>query len=183
MTCAALMRSLLQGDRDAFSRLYELTIDRVSGIAQSVLDSPEDQQEVIDDIYLSVWQHPGKYDPARGSVDAWLSVITRNRAVDYYRRRRRMAAVDKVFDQHATESLNAEAPSCDQLLTQHQSAQVLRRALRTLTPLRRRLIGLSFFRGMSHADIATATGIPVGTVKSHVRRALACLKSELGAYA
>ena len=179
--CAALMQTFVQGDDRAFSRLYELTVDRVSAIARGVLESPEDQQEVIGDIYMFVWKRAATYDRQRGSVDAWLAMITKSRAVDRYRHRRCMTAVDRRYEQEVAGFLTSEAPGADQVLCQDQASQALHRALETLTPLRRRLIGLAFFRGMSHSDIASSTDIPVGTVKSHVRRALACLKAEIAA--
>jgi RNA polymerase sigma-70 factor (ECF subfamily) len=182
ITCAALLLATVQGDRAALTRLYELTIDRVTGIVSGVLETLEDQQEVISDIYTFIWKSAAIYDPKRGSVDAWMSVITKNRAVDHYRRGRRIAAVNRRYDQEVQASLSAEAPGADQILTQDQSCQELQRAIRSLPPVRRHLIGLAFFRDMSHVDIASATGIPIGTVKSHVRRALASLRSEIAAY-
>jgi RNA polymerase sigma-70 factor (ECF subfamily) len=109
---------------------------------------------------------------------AWLAVMTRNRAVDRLRQRRSMLSLDAKGNPELA-SLQVEGPGPEEILTTFQTGSVVRRALAALPPERRELLGLAFFQGLSHQEIAAAVGLPLGTVKSHVRRALASLQAAL----
>lgn len=110
---------------------------------------------------------------------AWLTVMARNRSIDRLRQRRQSLSLDDERHEALSASLVTEVPSAEYLLNQFQSGAAVHGALCTLSGQRRRLLGLAFFDGLSHQEIAAAEGLPLGTVKSHVRRALATLKGEL----
>ena len=174
-----LIAAVAAGDRRALSALYERTANRLLATASSLLQCDEDGQEVVWDVYLYVWKHAASYDRQRGSVVAWLDIITRHRAIDVLRRRRPMTSLDEGEHTDLVESLLGEVCGSDELLMQSQSEHTLSEAMVSLTPLRRDLISLSFFGGLSHQEIADAMTLPLGSVKSHIRRALANLKSAL----
>ena len=174
-----LVLAMARGNEGALSRLYEGTFAQVFAIARCMLRSKEDAEEIVLDVYTCAWQRAQAYDAKRGTVMAWLAVMARNRAVDRLRQRRQSLSLDDECHQALAASLVAEAPSPEHLLTQIQSGAVVHGALRALSGQRRRLLGLAFFDGLSHQEIADAEGLPLGTVKSHVRRALATLKGEL----
>jgi RNA polymerase sigma factor (sigma-70 family) len=175
----ALIGAVAAGDQDALSNLYELTVARVFAIARSIVDCKEDAEEIVCDVYLHVWQQAREYDAARGNVMAWLTIMARNRAIDRIRKRRNTVSLDDELQPGLTASLAGEDTAPDQILAQFQAGSAVHRALGSLTPLRRRLLGLAFFRGLSHREIAEALGLPLGTVKSHVRRSLAELQVSL----
>jgi RNA polymerase sigma-70 factor (ECF subfamily) len=166
------------GDCVGFPEFYEGTVGRVASIVAAILRSREDIQETVWDVYLHVWRHAAQYDETRGSVLMWLSVIARSRAIDLFRKRRLSALREE--DSFAAEltCLVDEPASCE-LVWRAQSQVAVYAALRTLTARRRRLLGLAFFRGLSHQEIADMTGMPLGSVKSNVRRALADLRREI----
>jgi RNA polymerase sigma factor (sigma-70 family) len=112
-------------------------------------------------------------------VMAWLAVMARNRAVDRLRQRRELLSLDDARHGALAASLVGETMGPEQVLAQFQSGSAVHRALQSLKPERRYLLGLAFFQGLSHQEIADATGMPLGTVKSHLRRALAALQDEL----
>jgi RNA polymerase sigma-70 factor (ECF subfamily) len=112
---------------------------------------------------------------------AWLAVVTRNRAIDRLRRRRAHLSLDDAHQQSLGDSLASAVPGPEDILSRFQSGSAVQRALRTLTPQRQQVLGLAFFQGLSHQEIADALGLPLGTVKSHVRRGLATLQGELRA--
>ena len=176
-----LMLRIAAGDKAALSSLYELTVARIVAVARGVLNSKEDAEEVVCDVYVQAWQNAADFDPARGTVMAWLNIATKNRSIDRLRKRRSTVSLDDESGQGLVATLAGDEDGPDQVLSRFQSGTAVHRALATLTPLRRRLLGLAFFRGLSHQEIADLLGIPLGTVKSHVRRALARLKSELAA--
>ena len=177
----ALVAQIAAGDRQALSSLYELTVAQVVSIARGVLRSKEDAEEVVCDIYVHVWQNATAFDPTRGNVMAWLIIMAKNRAIDRMRKRRGSVSLDDEREQGLLATLAVDGDGPDEVLSKFQSGTAVHRALATLTPLRRRLLGLAFFRGMSHQEIAEVVGMPLGTVKSHVRRALASMQAALAA--
>jgi RNA polymerase sigma-70 factor (ECF subfamily) len=176
-----LVSQIAGGNKQALSSLYELTVAQVVAIARAVLRSKEDAEEVVCDVYVHVWQQASTYDSTRGNAMAWLVMMAKNRAVDRMRKRRNSVSLDDQREQGLVATLAGEDDGPDQVLSKFQSGTAVHRALASLTPLRRRLLGLAFFRGMSHQEIAEAVGMPLGTVKSHVRRALASMQAALAA--
>ena len=174
-----LMASMAAGDREALPRIYAQTVAQIFGIARAVLRSKEDAEEVVCDVYICAWQRAKSFDPERGSVAAWLAVMARNRAVDRLRQRRNVPAFDQHRFRDAAIAADGEINGPEEILARFQSGSAISRALGSLTPQRRRLLALAFFQGLSHQEIAAAVGMPLGTVKSHVRRALASLHAAL----
>ena len=174
-----LVGAMIRGDQSALSTLYQRTVAHVFGIARCMLRSKEDAEEVVCDVYTCAWQRATGYDPSRGSVIAWLTVMARNRAIDRLRQRREVLSLDDARQEGLAASLCGEGSTPEQILDQFQSGSAVHRALQSLTPQRRHLVALAFFQGLTHQEIADAVGMPLGTVKSHVRRALNELQSEL----
>jgi RNA polymerase sigma-70 factor (ECF subfamily) len=175
----SLVQAMAAGDAAAFSSLYEQSVGQLFAIARGILRCQEDAEEVVCDVYTHAWRCAATYDSCRGSVMAWLSIITRNRSLDRLRQRRTMLSLDDVQHHAVSAALTDAEPGPEQLLSQTQAGSAVHRALMTLTPQRRRLVELAFFQGLSHQEIADAVGMPLGTVKSHLRRALAALQGAL----
>jgi RNA polymerase sigma factor (sigma-70 family) len=176
-----LVHAMALGDRAALSGIYEQTVAQVFAIARCMLRCKEDAEEIVCDVYTCAWQRAAAYDAKRGSVMAWLAVMARNRAVDRLRKRREVISLDDDRHEGLAASLISQTLGPDQVLAQFQSGSAVHRALESLTEQRRHLLGLAFFQGMTHEEIAEVVGMPLGTVKSHVRRALAALQGELSA--
>jgi len=174
-----LVSAMARGERVAFSALYQQTVGQVFAIARCLLRNKEDAEEIVCDVYTFAWQRANAYDRSRGSVMAWLSVMTRNRAVDRLRQRREAVSLHDDRYEGLSKSLVANTLSPEQILAQFQSGSAVHRALSTLSEQRRHLVGLAFFQDMTHQEIAAVVGLPLGTVKSHIRRALAVLQGEL----
>jgi RNA polymerase sigma-70 factor (ECF subfamily) len=174
---SALMRRVAAGDGEAFRELYQLTVPILFSYARRALRERADAEEIVCDVYLQAWQNAGHYDAERSSVVTWLIVICRTRAIDRHRyNRARTCAVPRA-DPPA-----ADAGPCD-LVSALQSGSAMRSAIERLSPLRRQLLALAFFDELSHSQIAAATELAEGTVKSHIRRALATLRQNLPALA
>lgn len=174
-----LIDGLSAGKQAALAELYDCTIDEVFRVATAYLKSVEDAQEVVSDAYWHVWKQRLMYDGTRGSIIFWLCSIARYRAIDRLRSRRHTLSFDDRENRQLAESVMAPAPGSDQILMRLQAKSDLHAALKMLSPRRRRLLGLSFFRGLSHQEIANATGRPLGTIKSDLRRALVTLKEAM----
>ena len=175
---SALIERVAIGEQAALGELYDLTVGRLYALAQTVLRNAADAEEVVCEVYTQVWQSAAQYDRSRGGVMGWLLTICRSRAIDRSRRNRTRVQASSAFEASDAHR-EAAAPSPEDLLTLVQQGSSIHRALEQLTPIRRELVSLAFFRGLSHEEIAIESNLPIGTVKSHIRRALATLRAEL----
>jgi RNA polymerase sigma-70 factor (ECF subfamily) len=175
-----LVDGLRRREERALARLYDATVDRVYAVALRVLGEPADAEEAVADAYAQAWEQADRYDAARGSVLAWLLLMARSRALD--RRRRREEPLQRVDGDDAERALAREASPqarAEDLLDLMQHGGALHAALAALPQAPRRLIALAFLEDLSHQQIAERTGIPIGTVKSHIRRGLERLRRAL----
>jgi RNA polymerase sigma factor (sigma-70 family) len=165
-------------DQLALANLYDLTVSRVYSVALRIVRHAHLAEEVVSDVYMQVWRDAPRYDIARGRVLGWLLIISRSRALDILRRQ------DEAFSHPEPYDLIAEPESSEKtahnLLEAAQAGTALRNAMEALTPLQRQLLSLAFFRGLSHTEIVEHSSIPLGTVKTHIRRALTVLRDQLG---
>jgi RNA polymerase sigma factor (sigma-70 family) len=169
---ALLIQRIARCDEDAFKAFYEATMPRVYGLALAITKSPDIAEDVVIDVFLRVWRHAEKYDDKRGRPLTWLLVMCRSRALDALVGRR------AVTDDAAL--LRAEVQDePEHLLSVLEQECTIAQALKRLSATQRRLIDLAFFRGLSHGEIAAAVGMPLGTVKTHIRKGLKTLESLL----
>jgi RNA polymerase sigma-70 factor, ECF subfamily len=175
---AALLAAIAAGDRDAFSRFYDLTAPMAFGLIRRVLRDPEAAAEVLQEVFWQVWQDAPRYDPTRGTPEAWLVMRAKTRAIDRLRSIRRR---DRTFVAPVDESVAQRSP--DQAPNPAVAAEdrgLIQTALAQLPEPQRRVIELAFFEGLTHSEIATRLGEPLGTVKTRARLGLDRLRGVLG---
>lgn len=187
---------IVRQDEAALADLYRAAVGRVYGLALRIVRDAALAEEVAEDTFWQVWRQAPRFDPQRGAAQAWLLTIARSRALDALRARRRaqadMVSADAMGDafdqalQDETEAsgggdpgLAATGADPQELLGAQQGRDTLHRCLQRLEPVPRQLVALAFFRGLTHDEIASHTGMPLGTVKSHIRRALLLLRQWL----
>jgi RNA polymerase sigma-70 factor (ECF subfamily) len=175
---ATLLAAAAGGSAQAFEDFYDASAAHARALARRLLRGPQreaDIEDLLADAYFEAWRLAGRFDATRGSAVTWLLQIVRSRALDLLRRQ---AA-------HPTEPLPDETaePSDDDdpatRLWQQQAGTRLQAALLRLSAPERWALGLAYFRELSHAQIAAATGLPLGTVKSHIQRAQSKLRQAL----
>jgi RNA polymerase sigma-70 factor (ECF subfamily) len=173
--------AVARGDQDALSDLYDATVAKVHGLVKAIVQNTADAEEVTCDVYTQAWQTAAKYDSTRGYVLSWLMSIARSRALDCLRRQRGRQRVFSDVSPNSLEPVGVadENASPDRMLSAFESRSVVRSALEQLPAERRRLICLAFFEDLSHSEIAEVTGLPMGTIKSHLRRAMHSLRGLL----
>jgi RNA polymerase sigma-70 factor (ECF subfamily) len=172
-----LIARISAGDLLALSLLHAALASRLYGVARRVLRSHECAQEIVCDVFVHVWQRSADYDASRGTVIGWLSTAARNRAIDRLRSHRRRIPL-------ATFGMSQESETAEPAyaaLVQFQEGVSVHAALSILSPLRQQLLVLAFFDGLTHEQIADRVALPLGTVKSHLRRALRSMRGALGA--
>ena len=172
------MAQICRGDEAALGALYDATLGRVYGLALRITRNPQAAEEVAEDVFWQVWRQAPRFDPARGRVLTWLLTIARSRALDSLRR---VDEADAHPEPEVFIALEAAREGDPQdLLAATQRDHRLHAALAGLDALPRQLLALAFFRGLTHEEIAAHAGLPLGTVKSQIRRALGALKNVLG---
>ena len=164
------------GDRDCFLRLYDHFMPRVCLYLRGMGTVEAVAEELAQEAMLRLWQNAAVYDSARSAVSTWLFRIARNLHIDRLRRESGWASAP-------VEVLEAE-PDRDACTTEELADHVqLQRRIDALSPVQARLIRMSYFEAKSHQEIATELALPLGTVKSHLRRAFLRLQDALGSTA
>lgn len=177
MTHRALLAGIARKDESALAAFYDASAGRVYALALRIAGTPQAAEEVAADVYWQVWNQAQRYDPARGKVMAWLMTLCRSRALDHLRREQSPLSNGERHDVDIDVADECPSPLDIALALERNSA--MRAALLTLDSNQRQLLSLAFFRGLSHQEIATYTGLPLGSVKSAIRKAMLALKEIL----
>ncbi len=188
--CRTWLARIAAGDAAALEDIYHATLPWLWALARKVLGNEADVEDVLSDVYHQVWRESVRYDTDRSPPMAWLMMICRSRAIDHLRRRDTAFSFEDI-ESMVTESGDADAspqaghqldsPDSDpqRTLGWRQECSGLEAALASLPAVERQLILLAYFRDMSQTELAETLGMPLGTVKSRTRRALAELRRQL----
>jgi RNA polymerase sigma-70 factor (ECF subfamily) len=153
--------------------IFDRYATMVYSVAMRVLKDPAQSEDVMQEIFLQVWNNPDRFVQGRGSLGAWLAVVARNRAIDILRQRRPTEPCEEVV-------LASGANLASEVERNTIMAKV-RGILKGLPPEQQRSLELAFFEGLTHSEIAERTGDPLGTVKTRIRSALANLRKGIEA--
>jgi RNA polymerase sigma-70 factor (ECF subfamily) len=173
----ALLRQVVERQPDALAELY----DRYSGIllalARRVLGSLEDAEEVLQEVFVHVWNNAERYDAARSSVSTWLVLITRSRAIDRLRNRN---VVEKTHEAaHQVEPLEHASPEGPEAVFIQERRERVSRELANLPQEQRQVLEMAFYQGLSQSEISARADLPLGTVKTRTLLAMKKLRSAL----
>lgn len=170
------LRAVAAGDRAALQAVYDLTSAKLFGICLRILGDREEAEDVLQDVYLIIWRKAESFDAGRASPITWLATIARNRSIDRLRQvgpRRADKPVDAALD------LADGTPDAFELLHRAQEGQQLAACLDTLEERARSAITAAFFGGATYETLAGHAEVPLGTMKSLIRRGLQKLKGCL----
>lgn len=164
-----------QEDRAAFRDVYALTSAKLFGICLRICGERQAAEDVLHDVYITIWKRAGAWEPGRASPITWLATIARNRAIDWRRAQgtRRAVGLDEAPD------VADSTPDALTTLESGQDADRLHACLARLEERQKLSIRTAFFDGVTYAELAERAGVPLGTMKSWVRRGLARLKDCL----
>ncbi|MGZ2412601.1 RNA polymerase sigma-70 factor, ECF subfamily [Sphingomonas sp. F9_3S_D5_B_2] len=170
----ALMHASAAGDPQAFAILYDRTSAKLYGICLRLMGNEPEAQDVLQETYIKVWQKAERYDAARASPITWLAVLARNKAID--RLRQRTAPTQ---DLGAAGDVEDDAPSAFEIVEREQDRSRLAGCLDELEERSQAAIRSAFLDGASYPELAEREGVPLGTMKSWVRRGLQRLRGCL----
>jgi RNA polymerase sigma factor (sigma-70 family) len=174
---ASLLIRIAQQDRNALSVLYDRYARILYAIAWKSLNSVEDCEEVVLDVFAQVWRIAERYDPHKGSVDRWLFTLARSRILDRLRKLQRFSKVTDAVDAGGEIAFPTKSVDPIEEVEIRERQEQVRAALNQIPVEQREVIELAYYQGLSHSEIAHRTGLSLGTVKTRLRLGLSKLKT------
>jgi RNA polymerase sigma-70 factor (ECF subfamily) len=177
---AQLVRAIAAGEESALARAYDVHGSLVYGLALRIVRSAPDAEEVLQDVFTSLWRTAARFDADRGTLPGYLTTLTRHRAID--RVRRRQARPDVAFgagEDDPAPAISASGRGPSDAACVRDDARLAVAALGALSAEERRVLEMAYFDGLSQTEIADRTGDPLGTVKGRTRNALRRLREAL----
>ncbi|MGH1414542.1 MAG: sigma-70 family RNA polymerase sigma factor [Pelagimonas sp.] len=159
-------------DRVAFGKMFDFLGPRLKGFVMRNGTGSAQAEEIVQDVMLTVWRKAAMFDPHKAQASAWIYQIARNRHIDIVRKENRPVP-DELGEDPGME------PDAAQILALEQEATHLKQALRQLQPDQRDMIEKAYMGDLTHQEISSQTGLPLGTVKSRIRLGLGRLRKEL----
>jgi RNA polymerase sigma-70 factor (ECF subfamily) len=177
---AAVLRRIVERQPDALAELYDRFSPTLLALARRILGSSADAEEVLQEVFVHVWSHAQRYDPARSSVSTWLVLITRSRAIDRLRSRGVVERTHTAAGQAAAVSSESyTSPEALQNVFIRQRHERVQREMATLPAEQRQVLEMAFYEGLSQSEIAAKAGLPLGTVKTRTLLAMRKLRNAL----
>lgn len=181
---AGLISRVALGDRASFNTLYQHSSAHLMGVILRIQSNRAQAEDVLQEVYINVWRAAQSFNPSLSQASTWLVSIARHRAIDSLRRKQTevhtisstVAGSDEDADHDLLEHIADPSPTPPELLEQSSRARSLEHCMQDLSAEQKSAIALAYYQGLSHAEVATHMGQPLGTVKSWVRRGMQALK-------
>ncbi len=173
-----LLRRIATGDRQALAGFYDQVARPLFSTATRILGDTHEAEEVVQDVFVQIWEKAATFDDALGSPFTWAMRITRNRSIDRLRSRQRRSKLADQFQENFEITSDGEAA----VELGEEAVIQIRSTVGNLPADQRRVIEMAFFGGLTHAEIAEALGEPLGTIKARIRRGMMKLRESLQGY-
>jgi RNA polymerase sigma factor (sigma-70 family) len=173
---AIALAQVAAGDRAALRLVYQTTSSKIFGVCLRILNDKSEAEDVLQEVYLTVWRKAASFDRRRASPITWLVAIARNRAID---RLRSSAAARRMEPIETADAVSDPSPAAIERVELAQQHQRLARCLEELEARQSTAIRAAFFDGSTYEDLAVRMSVPLGTMKSLIRRALLKLRACL----
>lgn len=168
------LERIARGDAGAVRACIEEHGPRVTALARRMLGRAADVEDVVQEVFIEIWRHAGRFDPSKGSEAQFVAMVARRRLIDVLRRTSRRPETELLDEERPASG----ASTAEDAAVRDEVARA-KRAMERLRPEQQRVLGLAIQRGLTHDEIARRTGMPLGTVKTHARRGLMRLRELL----
>ena len=170
----AILSAVAKQDRTAFEALYRKTSAHIFSVILRVVSDRAEAEDLLQDVYINVWRRAAAFDATRGSAMTWLIALARNRAIDRLREHR-----ESTLDDADALAIHSDDPTPSRLAEASEARLRLERCLQLLQPQHRNAVREAFFSGLAYSELAQRLDVPLGTLKSWIRRSLMQLKGCL----
>ncbi len=171
-----LLQGCAQNDQKALESLYKLTAPKLFPLLVRILRREDWAQEVLQEAFMKIWNHAGHYNPGKAKPMTWMTSIGRNCALDRLRRVKFESVADS---DDLAEQLVDDSPTVDMQMVQSEQAKALRQCMEQLAENQRNSLQLAYFEGLTHAELAERLEVPLGSVKTWIRRGMLSIKKCL----
>ena len=175
----ALMKAVSRGRQAALAELYDRHGKRLRATIDGVVHEGAEADDVLQEIFIQIWDEAGRYSPKAGKPLGWLVTIARRRAIDRLRRRQAYSRVRERYQKRVVHEAPNSLRQTDDVFVLNDLRHFLKGCMRVLPRLQREALELAFFKGLSHREIAAATRAPLGTVKTRLELGLQKLTHAL----
>jgi len=172
----SILERIAAGDQAAVQECIDAYGDLIWSLARRFLRNDADAEDAVQDVFIELWSSAGRYDHKIASEVAFVSTIARRRLIDKLRQARRRPGMDSLDDEEASD---ANKPTVLPQMEEESDVAVVERVLATMEPEHREILALSLYEGYSHSEIAERLSLPLGTVKTRVRRGLIYVRDQL----
>lgn len=171
----AVLQRIASGDKTAAEDCLKQYGGLVWSLARKMFPKSEDAEDAVQEIFIEVWKNAGRFDETQSSETTFIAMIARRRLIDRLRHNSRRLAPESLED-----TLTEPSNRFDEQMQNSVEAREAARAMKNLRPEQQQVLLLSIIQGLSHQEISDATGMPLGTVKTHARRGLLQVREFLG---
>ena len=176
---AEYMRRIAQGDRTAFTHLFDRYHQLALNLAWRILNERQEAEDVVQEAFLQLWRGAKSYSQERGNVSTWIVTIARSRAIDKLRSRKARRVADPGFEDDETENITEQLPDTSTSQENLDNRLLVRKAFGSLAIEQRVVIEMAYYEGMSQSEIAETLREPLGTIKTRIRSGLIKMKQAL----
>jgi RNA polymerase sigma-70 factor, ECF subfamily len=171
-----LLTQIAAGDRIALSQLYDRYSRMIYAIAWKSLNSVEDCEEVVLEVFAQVWRIADRFDPEKGSVEQWIFTLARSRIIDRLRKIQRLKKINTAISSEKEIEFSTTSVNPIESVEIAERQQQVLTALSQIPSEQRQVIEMAYYQGLTHTEIAAATGLSLGTVKTRLRLGLSKLR-------
>ena len=176
-----LMQKIADGDPSALHELHKKTSSILFKMALKIIANVSEAEEVVQDVYMSVWKNAGKFDGKKAKVLTWMTVIMKNRCIDKIRARKRRIPAGLTDENTSHHNLQVDKKTAVDAMQLKEQSEMVRSVVKSLPATQREVVELAFFSDMTHAQVAEFLGISLGTVKSRIRYAFEKIRNLMPA--
>ncbi|WP_250455311.1 sigma-70 family RNA polymerase sigma factor [Caballeronia sp. ATUFL_M2_KS44] len=169
-----LLANVAGGDETAFAELYRATSPRVFGVIVRMIHDRGEAEDLLQEVFATTWRRASTFDPARGSAITWLTTLARNSTIDRMRQQR-----DESLGENTAPDITDESPTPAVVVELNEERRRLEQCLDRLEPQQKSAVREAFFTGATYGELAKRLAVPLGTMKSWIRRSLMQLKTCL----